>query len=72
MLLYTPILFCKLGFYNNIHLRLPCMPALAAPVYRFIASGKSPDKAVATGGGGDGGGATAGTFEGLVFCEQEC
>lgn len=71
-IIYTPILFCKPGFYNNCHLRLPRMSALAASVYRLVASGEAPDEAVATGCGSDGGGATTGAFEGLVFCEQEC
>lgn len=50
-IIYTPGLFCKSGFYNICHLRLPRMSALAASVYRLIASGEAPDEAVATGGG---------------------
>ena len=47
------------------------MSALAASVYRLVASGEAPDEAVATGCGGDGGGATTGTFEGLVFFKEK-
>lgn len=64
-----PGLFCKSGFYNICHLRLPRMSALAASVYRLVASGEAPYEAVATGAGGDGGGAATGTAERLVFRE---
>lgn len=68
-IIYTPILFCKHGFYNNCHLRLPRMSALATSIYRLVASGKAPDETVATRGGSDGGGAATGTADRLVFRE---
>lgn len=68
-IIYTPILFCKPGFYNICHLRLPRMPTLTAPIHRLIASDEAGEEAVATGCGGDGGGATTGTAERLVFRE---
>lgn len=67
--IYMPGLFCKSGFYNICHLRLPRMSALAASIYRLVASGEAPYEAVATGAGGDGGGAATGTAERLVFRE---
>ena len=48
-------------------LRLPRMSALAASVYRLVASDETGEEAVATRGGSDGGGATTGTAERLVF-----
>lgn len=71
-IIYTPILFCKHGFYNNCHLRLPRMSALAASIYRLIASDETGEEAVTTRGGSDGGGAATGTFERLVFFVKMC
>ena len=68
-IIYTPGLFCKSGFYNICHLRLPRMSTLAASVYRLVAPGEAPDEAVTTGGCGDGSGATTGTAERLIFRE---
>lgn len=65
-IIYTPILLCKPGFYNNCHLRLPRIAALAAPVHSLIAADEAGEETVATGCGGDGGGAAVGTFERLV------
>ena len=48
------------------------MSALTTSVYRLVASGEAPDEAVATGCGGDGGGATAGTAERLVLFVEFC
>lgn len=45
------------------------MPTLTAPIHRLIASDEAGEEAVATGCGGDGGGATTGTAERLVFRE---
>lgn len=66
-IIHTPILFCKSGFYNNCHLRLPRMSALATSVYRLIASDETGEEVVATRGGSDGGGAATGTAEWLVL-----
>lgn len=65
--IYMPGLFCKSVFYNICHLRLPRMSALAASVYRLIASDETGEEAVATRGGSDGGGAATGTAERLIF-----
>ena len=46
------------------------MSALAASVYRLVASDEAPDEAVATGCGGDGSGAATRAFEGLVFFKE--
>lgn len=71
-IIHTPILFCKPGFYNNFHLRLPGVSALAASVHRLVASGEAPDEAVATGCGGDGSGAATRAAEGLVLFVKMC
>ena len=68
-IIYTPGLFCKPKFYNIWHLRLPGMSAFAAPIHRLIAPNETGEEAVATGCGGDGGRAAAGTAERLVFRE---
>lgn len=52
---------------NCNFLRLPRMSTLAAPIYSLIASDEAGEETVATGCGGDGGGATTGTAERLVF-----
>lgn len=67
MLLYTPGLFCKSGFYNICHLRLPGMPTFATPIHRLIAPDEAGEEAVATRGCGDGGRATTGAAERLVL-----
>ena len=48
------------------------MSALAASIYRLIASDETGEEAVATGCGSDDGGATAGTAERLVFFVEFC
>ena len=73
---YIPVIpslqakICKVAFAT---LRLPGIPALAAPIHRLAASGEAPDEAVATGAGGNGGRATTGAGKGLVFfVEASC
>ena len=48
------------------------MSALATPIHSLIATDETGQEAVATGCGGDGGGATAGTAERLVFLVEFC